>query len=157
VTKNASEDNVALVHRYHEAFTSFDPDVYGPFLSDDPVYHAAMTMRRGAAAYHQNTGSGRVLYPFGALGSAERRTVGEGSWVASLIPNGIAERIHHVLVSNGQTVATLVTMRAVTNKGIDYTNLYGMFFDVHQGRIATMIEVLDGRVAAEAFDLTAIG
>jgi ketosteroid isomerase-like protein len=282
-------DNVELVRRYRDAFASFDPQRYEAFLADDPVYHAGMQMRRGRAAYRQNTGSGRVLYPFGALRSTERRSVAEGEWVAvlaereaitntgahydniytmfyevhgdrittqveildfrvssakfdltalgselrspavaqppsqraelpnahdgsasaiakrtvlafldgflsfdpdrfdpmlgpdplhqvgmtrrtgagafhevarlgrALYPEGIAERVHHVLVSDGRSVATLVTMRARTNKGVDYENLYGMFFDVHDGRIVTMIENLDNRVAADAFDLDAIG
>jgi hypothetical protein len=72
----------------------------------------------------------------------------------TLYPEGIRERVHHVLVSDGRTVATLVSMRATTNKQVDYENLYGMFFDVHDGCIVTMIEVLDNRVADAAFDLT---
>jgi hypothetical protein len=31
-----------------------------------------------------------------------------------------------------------------------------MFFDVHEGRIAAMVEVLDSRVSAAAFDLSAL-
>ncbi|MCB0996485.1 MAG: nuclear transport factor 2 family protein [Acidimicrobiales bacterium] len=282
------EELTAFARTYREAFTSFDPAVYGPMLVDDPVYHAGMTMRRGHDAYHQNTGSGKVLYPFGALRTTERRLVVEAPWVAALIereaitnkgahyentytmfyevldsriatqveildfrvsgdkfdlselgpelrtpgvqavptqraelpseddssatasakrtvlafldaflsfepdafdsmlcadplhqvgvnrrtgkdafreiarigrilyPQGIADRTHHLLVSDGRTVATLVSMRAVTNRGVDYENLYGMFFDVHDGQIVTMIEGLDNRVAAEAFDLSAL-
>jgi ketosteroid isomerase-like protein len=288
-TMNSAAANVELVRRYRDAFSTFEPERYEPFLGADPVYHAGMTMRRGVGAVHQNTGSGRVLYPYGALRSAERRCVAEGDWVAALIdreaitnndahyeniyamfyevrderittqvelldfrvstakfdlsalgpelrvpgvqappaqrallpadddaspdaadkrtvlgflddflsfepdrfvhhlvtdplhqvgmtrrtgrdafveiarfgralyPHGIAARVHHVLIANGGTVATLLSMRARTNKGVDYENLYGMFFDVHHGRIAAMIEVLDGRVAADAFDLVAIG
>jgi ketosteroid isomerase-like protein len=280
--------NLELVRRYRTAFSTFDPAEYEPMLADDPVYHAGMTMRRGHGAYHQNTGSGRVLYPFGALRTTERRAVAEGDWVATLIereaitnkgahydniyamfyevigdriatqvelldfrvssekfdlsalgpelrapgvqappvqratlldpadrsasadakrtvlsfldaflsfdpekfdamlvddplhqvgmsrrtgrsafheiarigkvlyPDGIRDRVHHVLVSNGRTVATLVSMRATTNKGVDYENLYGMFFDVFDGCIVTMTEVLDNRVADAAFDLTAL-
>jgi ketosteroid isomerase-like protein len=285
---DGSESKLELVRRYRTAFSTFDPAEYGPMLVDDPVYHAGMTMRRGHAAYHQNTGSGRVLYPFGALRTTERRAIAEGDWVAvltereaitnknahydniyamfyevigdriatqvelldfrvsgekfdlsalgpqlrapgvqapptqrattpdptdksasaeakrtvlafldaflsfdpsafdsmlvddplhqvgmsrrtgreafheiarigkSLYPEGIRERVHHVLVSDDCTVATLVTMRATTNKQVDYENLYGMFFDVHDGRIVTMIEVLDNRVADAAFDLTTL-
>ncbi len=64
--------------------------------------------------------------------------------------------MHHVLVSDGATVATLVSLRARTNRGIDYENLYGMFFDVHDGRIASMVDLLDGRVADAAFDLSVL-
>jgi ketosteroid isomerase-like protein len=281
-------DALATIRAYREAFGSFDPERYEPFLVPEPVYHAGMTMRRGRGAVHQNTGSGRVLYPHGALRTSERRVVTEGPWVAVLLdreavtnadafyenvyamfyelrdglvatqvelldfrvstdkfdlaalgpelrtpgeqavpvaravpprpddsspaasakrvvlqfldafltfepeaftdllirdplhrvgmstrhgragffevarlgrllyPSGIAERVHHVLLSDGSTVATLVSMRAVTNRGVPYENLYGMFFDVVDGRIASMVEVLDDRVAAAAFDLEAI-
>lgn len=284
----SGEDTVAFVRRYREAFATFDPASYGPMLGEDPVYHAGMARRRGHAAYHQNTGSGAVLYPFGALRTTERRLVAEGDWVATLLereaitnagahydnvyamfyevsderistqvelldfrvsadkfdlsalgpelrspaeqmvpvqraelppaedtspsavakrravdfldafltfdpaafehllgpdplhqvgmskrtgrgafveiarigrllyPTGIDSRTLHVLVSDGTTVAALASLRAVTNAGIDYENLYGIFFDVHDGRIVSMVEVLDHRVAAQAFDLSAI-
>jgi ketosteroid isomerase-like protein len=286
-TTNA--DNLALVRRYREAFTSFDPSRYEPMLTEEPVYHAGMTMRRGRAAYRQNTGSGRVLYPHGALRSTERRIVTEGDWVAVLTereavtnkdahyenvyamfyeisegristqvelldfrvsgakfdltalgpelrvpgeqapptqraalpaaddrsaaadakrcalafldaflsfdpdafddllvddplhqvgmsrrtgraafheiarigrllyPSGIRERVHHVLVSDGTTVATLLTMRATTNRGVEYENLYGMFLDVVGGRVVALVEALDNRVADAAFDLSVLG
>jgi len=283
-----TSDDATLVRRYRKAFATFDPDAYGPMLAEDPVYHFGMTGHRGADAYHQNTASGRVLYPFGSLRSTERRFLAEGGWVAVLVereaitnalahyentytmfyevvdgriatqvemldggvagskfdlsaldpnhftpgviapparradlpgerdesdsacakrtvlafldaflsfdpdafepmllddplhqfgvtrrtgrdafreiarvgrilyPEGIANRTHHVLVSDGRTVATLLSMRAKTNKEIDYENLYGMFFDVHDGRIASLVEVLDGSVADASFDLSEI-
>ena len=92
-----------------------------------------MTKRTGRQAFLDIARMGRILYP-----------------------DGIAERTHHVLVSDGRTVATLVSMRARTNKGVDYENLYGMFLDIHDGRVVSFIEVLDGRVADAAFDLTAL-
>ena len=280
--------NLELVERYRAAFSTFDPAHYGPFLADDPVYHAGMTTRRGRAAFDQNTGAGRVLYPFGALRSTARRVVAEGDWVAELVereaitnadahyenlyamfyevlddristqvelldfrvaaakfdlgalppaadpgvprppiaiasspavddpspaaaakrtvlgfldaflsfaperfvdrliadplhvvgasrrtgrdaylamaaagrvlyPEGIAGRTHHVLVSDGTTVATLFTLRARTHISVDYENLYGMFVDVHDGRIASLVEVYDTRVADAAFDLSVLG
>jgi ketosteroid isomerase-like protein len=285
----ARHRTIATVRAYREAFSSFDPERYEPFLAAEPVYHAGMTTRGGRAAFHQNTGAGRVLYPHGALRTAERRLVVEGDWVAMLVdreavtnadayyenlyamfyelrggliatqvelmdfrvstekfelaalgpelrvpgeqavptaradlpppgdrspsaaarrlvlefldaflrfepgtiddfligdpihrvgmtrrtgrdafreiarmgrilyPHGIADRVHHVLVSDGSTVATLVSLRAETHLGVAYENLYGMFFDVHDGRIASMVELLDSRVAATAFDLAALG
>jgi ketosteroid isomerase-like protein len=288
VKVSASADNLEFVRRYRSAFGSFEPEAYEPFLATDPVYHAGMTMRRGRAAYRQNTGSGKVLYPFGALRTTERRAVAEGDWVALLTereavtntgahydnlytlffevidglvatqvelldfrvssakfdlsalgpelrspgeqkvpsctatlpaaddlspsavakraalryldafltfdpdqflsllgedplhqvgmtkrtgrqaflviarmgrilyPDGIASRTHHVLLSDGRTVATLVSMRARTNKGVDYENLYGMFLDIHDGRVVSFVEVLDGRVADAAFDTRAL-
>jgi len=92
-----------------------------------------MSRRTGRGGFHEVARLGRALYP-----------------------HGIAEREYHALVSDGRTVATLLTMRARTNKGVDYENLYGMFFDVHDGRIVTMVEALDNRVADTAFDLSAI-
>jgi ketosteroid isomerase-like protein len=284
-----SSADLELVRRYRRAFSTFDPTEYHPFLAADPVYHAGLTTRSGLAAYDVNTGAGRVLYPFGALRTTERRAIAEGGWVAMLVdreaitnrgahyenvyamfyevvdgriatqvelmdfrvssdkfdlsalgpelrlpgeqrppaqvaeppaaddpspsavakrtvlefldaflsfkegtfehlladdplhqvgmtrrtgvdafrriagfgrvlyPHGIAGRTVHALVSDGRTVAALVSLRAVTNTGADYENLYGMFFDVHDGRIVSMIENLDNRVAATAFDTSALG
>ncbi len=279
--------DLELVERYREAFSSFDPALYGPFLADEPTYHAGMTMRRGRGAVDGNTGAGRVLYPFGALRSSVRRAVAGGGWVAELIdreaitnadayyenvytmfyevvdgriatqvemldfrvsstqfdlsalgppadpgvravpsavalppaaddhspqatairvvlaflddylafapdrfldrlvadpghqvgmtrrrgrhaylamaeagrvlyPDGIAGRTHHVLVSDGVTVATLMSLRARTHLGVDYENLYGIFVDVHDGRVANLVEVYDTRVADDAFDLSVL-
>ena len=280
-------ENLELVEHYRDAFSSFDAARYTPFLADEPVYHAGMTMRRGRGAVDGNTAAGRVLYPFGALRSAVRRGVAEGDWVAALIereaitnadahyenlyttfyevrddrvttqvelldfrvssakfdlsvlgpsadpgvravptqvaelpsatddgpsaaakrvvlefldaylafdparfvdrlvadplhqvgmtrrtgrdaylamaaagrvlyPDGIASRTHHVLVSDGSTVATLMSLRARTHLGVDYENLYGIFCDVHDGRVASLIEVYDSRVADAAFDLSVL-
>ena len=93
-----------------------------------------MTKRTGRESFLEIARIGRILYP-----------------------EGIAHRTHHVLVSDGRTVATLVSMRARTNKGVDYENLYGMFLDIHDGRVVSFVEVLDGRVADTAFDLRALG
>jgi hypothetical protein len=38
----------------------------------------------------------------------------------------------------------------------DYENLYGMFYEVVDGRIHTQVELLDFRVAQEQFDLSAL-
>lgn len=279
--------NLELVERYRRALASFDAAQYGPFLADDPVYHAGMTVRRGRAAMDQNVAAGHVLYPFGGLRSTARRVVAEGDWVAELIeceaitnadahyenvsamfsevrndriatqvelfdfrvvaakcdlgalgppadpgvpqvptqvasapaaadhspvaeakrtvlgfldaflsftperfvdrliadplhqvgtsrrtgrdaflamaaagrvlyPEGIAGRTHHALVSDGTTVATLFSLRARTHLGVDYENLYGMFVDVHDGRVASLVEVYDTRVADAAFDLSVL-
>lgn len=282
------ETLLSFVRDYREAFSSFDPERFEPMLVDEPTYHAGMAMRTGKAAFRQNTGSGRVLYPFGALRSTERRAIAEGDWAAMLLereavtnkgahydniytfffevrgdkiatqveildfrvstdkfdlsalgpelrspaearvptqvaslpddddrsasadakrtalafldaflsfeperfehllgvdplhqvgmtkrtgrqgfldiaragrilyPEGIASRTHHVLVSDGRTVATLMSMRARTNKGVDYENLYGLFLDIHEGTIVSMVECLDNRVAEAAFDTSAL-
>lgn len=130
----APSHNLELVERYRAAFSSFDPDQYSPFLAEAPVYHAGMTMRRGRGAVDGNTGAGRVLYPFGALRSTVRRAVAEGDWVAELI-----ER------------------EAITNAEAHYENLYTMFYEVRDDRIATQVEMLDFGVSSAKFDLTALG
>ena len=53
-------------------------------------------------------------------------------------------------------VAVLLTRRAVTNKGEDYENVYGMFFEIVDGKIQTQVELLDFRVAADKFDLSVL-
>jgi ketosteroid isomerase-like protein len=122
-----------VVLQFLDAFLSFEPDAFGDLLVRDPLHQVGMSTRHGREGFLEIARLGRVLYP-----------------------SGIRDRVHHVLVSEGSTVATLVSMRAVTNRGVDYENLYGMFFDVHDGRIAAMVDVLDDRVASAAFDLDAI-
>ena len=46
--------------------------------------------------------------------------------------------------------------RAPTNKVEDHENIYGMFFEVRDGKIHTQVELLDFRVSTEMFDLTAL-
>ena len=43
-----------------------------------------------------------------------------------------------------------------TNKVDDYENLYTLFFEVLDGTIHTQVEMLDFRVSAEKFDLSAL-
>lgn len=134
MARDVEERNRRLVQEYREAFSSFDPERYTPYLAPEPTYHAGMTKRVGQQAFHQNTGAGRVLYPHGALRSDEVRVVADGDWVASLI-----ER------------------EAITNKGEHYENVYGMFYEVQDGRIATQVELMDFRVSTDKFDLSALG
>ena len=128
------DQNRQIVREYREAFATFDPERYSPFLASEPTYHAGMTKRVGQAAYHQNTGAGRVLYPHGALRSDTRRELADGDWVAQLIDR-----------------------EAITNKGEHYENLYGMFFELRGGLITTQVELMDFRVSTEKFDLSALG
>ena len=60
------------------------------------------------------------------------------------------------MVADGDWVAVLLKRRARTNKVEDYENLYGMFYEVIDGKIATQVEMLDFRVAADKFDLSAL-
>jgi ketosteroid isomerase-like protein len=129
-----SERNKALVLEYMAAFRTFDPDVYFPYLADDPVYMAGMNVRRGRDAFRANTDAGRVLYPDPASATNESLAVlAEGDWVA-----------------------VLLRRTARTNKVDDYENIYGMFYEVVGGRIQTQVELLDFRVAQEKFDLSAV-
>jgi ketosteroid isomerase-like protein len=128
---SASAKRVAL--SFLDAFLTFEPDAFDPLLVDDPLHQVGMSRRTGRAAFHEIARIGRLLYP-----------------------HGIGDRVHHVIVSDGRTVATLLSMRATTNKGVAYENLYGMFLDVIDGRVVSLVESLDNRVADTAFDLTVL-
>ncbi len=131
-TASAVAKRTALA--FLDAVLSFEPDALLPLLVEDPAHQVGMTRRSGRAAFEEIARIGRLLYPY-----------------------GIVERTHHVLVSDGRTIATLMSMRARTNADVDYENLYGVFLDVHDGRVITFLEVLDQRVAADAFDLRVLG
>ena len=76
---------------------------------------------------------------------------------ASSIPQPeSATNEHLAVVADGDWVAVLLKRRARTNKVKDYQNLYGMFYEVIDGKIATQVELLDFRVAADKFDLSAL-
>jgi ketosteroid isomerase-like protein len=130
-----TDENRAFVLKYMEAFGTLDPDVYDPYLAENPTYMAGMNIRQGREAFHANTNAGRVLYPRPAEAHNEILAV----------------------LADGDWVSVLLKRRAVTNKVDDYENLYGMFFEVRDGRIQTQVELLDFRVALDKFDLTALG
>ena len=129
-----SEANKAYVLEYMTAFRTFDPEVYFPYLADNPTYMAGMNIRQGRDAFHANTDAGRVLYP--------RPDEAETELLA--------------VIAEGDWVAVLLKRRAITNKNEDYENIYGMFYEVREGKIQTQVELLDFRVAAEKFDLSAL-
>jgi hypothetical protein len=132
--ERASDRKKALVLEYMAASRTFDPDVYFPYLADDPVYMAGMNVRRGRDAFRANTYAGRVLYPDPASATNESLAVlAEGEWVA-----------------------VLLRRTARTNRVDDYENIYGMFYEVVGGRFQTQVELLDFRVAQEKFDLSAV-
>jgi ketosteroid isomerase-like protein len=116
-----------------DAFLTFDPARFEPLLGVDPLHQVGMTKRTGRQGFLDIARAGRILYP-----------------------HGIADRTHHVLISDGRTVATLFTLRARTHRDVDYENLYAIFLDVHDGRIVSLVEVYDNRAAALAFDLDAL-
>jgi ketosteroid isomerase-like protein len=129
-----TELNKALVLEYLEAFRTFDPSRYEPYLADDPLYRAGMNVRRGREAFRANTEAGKLLYPRPEEAVVEvEAAIADGDWVA-----------------------VLLTRFAVTNKGEDYENVYGMFFEIVDGKIQTQVELLDFRVSTEKFDLSVL-
>lgn len=129
-----SERNKALVLEYMEAFRTFDPDVYFPYLAENPTYMAGMNIRQGREAFKANTDAGKLLYPH-----PERAT-----------------NEHLAVIAEGDWVAVLLKRRAQTNKVDDYENLYGMFYEVRDGKIHTQVELMDFRVSTEKFDLSVL-
>ena len=125
-----TERNRALVLEYMDAFGTFDPEQYFPYLVDDPVYIAGANVRHGGrAAFKANTDAGRLLYPHPEDGD-----------VVELL----------AVLADGDWVAVLLRRRAETNKVKDYENIYGMFFEVIDGKIKTQVELLDFRVSTRA-------
>jgi ketosteroid isomerase-like protein len=129
-----AEQNKAFVLEYMEAFRTFDPEVYFPYLAETPTYMAGMNIRRGREAFKANTDAGKLLYPNPAAAENETiATIAEGDWVAVLLKR-----------------------RAETNKVKDYENIYGMFYEVRDGKIQTQVELMDFRVSSEKFDLSVL-
>ena len=60
------------------------------------------------------------------------------------------------VLADGDWVAVLLKRRAITNKGEDYENVYTMFYEVIDGKIATQVEMLDFRVSGDKFDLSVL-
>ncbi len=130
-----SEHNKALVLEYMEAFRTFDPDRYFPYLAENPTYMAGMNIRHGREAFQANTDAGKLLYPHPDQAENELLAV----------------------IADGDWVAVLLKRRAETNKVKDYENLYGMFYEVRDGKIHTQVELMDFRVSTMAFDLSVLG
>ena len=129
-----AERNKALVIEYLEAFRTFDPQQYEPYLAEEPLYRAGMNVRRGREAFRANTEAGKLLYPKPDEAVVE----------------------HEVVLADDHWVSVLLTRRAETNKGEAYENVYGMFFEIVDGKIQTQVELLDFRVAADKFDLSVL-
>jgi ketosteroid isomerase-like protein len=128
-----AERNKQIVLEFMDAFTTFDPERYESFLTEHPVYQVGMTVHEGREGFADVARFGRVLYPNGQ----DRRT------------------LHHVL-AEGDVVSILLTVDAVTNSGASYTNDYALFFELEDGKIAKQVEILDFRVSADKFDLSAL-
>ena len=135
MSSDVAAGNRALVLEYMEAFGTLDPERYFPYLAEEPTYMAGMNVRQGRDAFRANTDAGRLLYPKPAEATNEILAV----------------------LADGDWVAVLLKRRAETNKVKDYENLYGMFYEVKNGKIRTQVELLDFRVALEKFDLSVLG
>jgi ketosteroid isomerase-like protein len=130
-----SERNKTLVLEYMQAFRTFDPEKYFPYLAENPTYMAGMNIRKGREAFQANTDAGKLLYPKPAAATNE----------------------HLAVLADGNWVAVLLIRRAETNKVKDYENIYGMFYEVLDGKIHTQVELMDFRVSNEKFDLSVLG
>jgi ketosteroid isomerase-like protein len=128
-----TQANKQLVLDYLDAFATFDPASYEHFLTEDPVYQVGMTVRHGREGFAEVARMGRLLYP-----------------------NGQEQNIRHRVIAEGDAVSILNTVIAVTNKGEPYENIYALFFEIEDGKIAKQVELLDFRVAADKFDLSVI-
>ena len=128
------ERNKAFVLEYMDKFGTFDPEIYDPYLAENPTYMAGMNIRQGREAFHANTDAGKILYPK---------------------PDEAVNTIIAVL-ADGDWVSVLLRRKAVTNKGEDYDNIYGMYFEVKDGKIHTQVELMDFRVSTAKFDLSAL-
>jgi hypothetical protein len=129
-----SERNKALVLEYMEKFRTFDPEQYFPYLVENPTYLAGANEYHGRAAFQANTDAGKLLYP------KPDEAVNE----------------YLAVLADGDWVAVLLKRRAVTNKGEDYENVYTMFYEIIDGKIATQVEMLDFRVSGDKFDLSVL-
>ena len=126
--------NKALVMEYMEAFRTFDPERYFPYLAENPTYRAGMNTYQGRQAFKNNTDAGLLLYPD---------------------PDG-ATNENLAVLADGDWVSVLLLRRARTNKVDDYENLYAMFYEVRDGLIHTQVEMLDFRVSTDKFDLSVL-
>src|SRR5436853_3512538 len=121
-----SEKNKGFVLEYMQAFGTFDPDVYFPYLAENPTYMAGMNIRQGREAFKANTDAGKLLYPNP--------------------DEAVNENI--AIIAEGDWVAILLKRRAETNKVKDYENIYGLFFEVRDNKIHTQVELMDFRVSS---------
>ena len=126
--------NKEFVLEYMEAFRTFDPNVYFPYLAENPTYRAGMNTYEGRDAFKANTDAGILLYPDPDSATTE----------------------HLAVLADGDWVSVLLLRRARTNKVDDYENIYAMFFEVRDGLIQTQVEMLDFRVSTEKFDLSVL-
>lgn len=61
-----------------------------------------------------------------------------------------------MVLIDGNRVLMFSIRKAATDRSADYENIYAVFCEVTEGKIAPHVEVLDSAVAEKAFDLSAI-
>ncbi len=131
---NLPEDNKKLVMEAMAAMNTFERDAYEPYLADEPVYWVGMNRQVGREAIHANIGLARLLYPQpGAATTEVLAILADGNWVS-----------------------VLLIRRAPTNLVAKYENMYAIFYEVIDGKIATMVENLDTALAQQSFDFSAL-
>lgn len=131
---NLPEENKKLVMEAMAAMNTFERDAYEPYLADEPVYWVGMNRQVGREAIHANIALARVLYPQpGAATTEVLATLADGNWVS-----------------------VLLIRRAPTNLVANYENMYAIFYEVIDGKIATMVENLDTALAQRSFDFSAL-
>lgn len=131
---SAREENKSLVMDCMAAMGTFEKDAYEPFLADEPVYWVGMSRQVGKEAIHSNLAAGRVLYPQPEAATSEVITI----------------------LADGDWVAVLMIRRAPTNRVANYENMYAIFCEVIDGKIATIVENFDTALAARSFDFSAL-
>lgn len=131
---NRLAENKNLVLQCMAAMSTFERDAYEPFLADEPVYWVGMHRQVGKKAVHSNLAAGRVLYPQPEAATTEVITI----------------------LADGDWVAVLMIRRAPTNRVANYENMYAIFCEVIDGKIATIVENLDTALAAQSFDFSAL-
>jgi ketosteroid isomerase-like protein len=126
--------NKAFVEEYMEAFGTFDPDVFLQYVAEDATYMVGTSVHLGHDGFRAVCEYGRLLYPHPERAVNDViATVAEGNWVSVLLKR-----------------------TAPTNKVDDYENVYGMFFEVRDGKVRTQVELMDFRVSTDMFDLSVL-
>ena len=127
-------ENKRLVIACMAVMNTFQRDAYEPFLAAEPVYWVGMHRQVGKEAIHANLAAGRLLYPQ---------------------PDAATSEVIAIL-ADGDWVAVLMIRRAPTNLIPNYENMYAIFCEVIDGKIATMVENLDTALVARSFDFSVL-
>jgi ketosteroid isomerase-like protein len=128
-----TDTNKEVALQFLDRIWTWDPEQYGPLLTDNPVYQGGVNVREGREGFAETARYGRLLYPNGK----DRLTV-------------------HRIIAEGDSVAAHITVEAVTNADKEYKNDYVLMFTFEDGRISKLVEMLDFRVSTDKFDLSVL-